>query len=65
MINYDESKRQLNLRKHGIDLAELEGAFDFPLVDHRGHPLRLWRAAPEKPGAMARAGRRPDLDPTR
>jgi len=40
MITYDESKRQLNLRKHGIDLAELEGAFDFPLVDHRGHPLR-------------------------
>ena len=32
MITYDESKRQLNLRKHGIDLAELEGAFDFPLV---------------------------------
>ena len=32
MITYYESKRQLNLRKHGIDLAVLEVAFDFPLV---------------------------------
>ena len=28
MITWDESKRRLNLRKHGIDLAELEEVFD-------------------------------------
>ena len=32
MITYDETKRLINLSKHGIDLAELEGAFDFPIV---------------------------------
>jgi uncharacterized DUF497 family protein len=28
MITWDESKRRLNLRKHKIDLAELEPVFD-------------------------------------
>lgn len=32
MITWDEPKRKLNLRKHGIDLAELESAFDSPMV---------------------------------
>ena len=32
MISWEESKRRLNLKKHGIDLAELESAFDFPMV---------------------------------
>lgn len=31
-ITWDESKRVENLAKHGIDLAELEGTFDFPMV---------------------------------
>ena len=30
-ISYDEAKRQANLAKHGIDLAECESIFDFPL----------------------------------
>ena len=32
MISYDETKRQSNLRKHGIDLADCEAAFDAPLL---------------------------------
>ena len=32
MITWDESKQKLNLKKHGIDLAGLESAFDFPMV---------------------------------
>ena len=32
MISWEESKRRLNLKKHGIDLAELESAFDSPMV---------------------------------
>ena len=32
MITWDESKRRLNLREHKIDLAELESAFDNPMV---------------------------------
>ena len=32
MITWDESKRRLNLGKHKIDLAELETAFDNPMV---------------------------------
>lgn len=32
MITWDEPKRKLNLKKHRIDLAELESAFDFPMV---------------------------------
>jgi uncharacterized DUF497 family protein len=32
MISWDESKRRLNLRKHRVDLAELEPVFDLPMV---------------------------------
>jgi uncharacterized DUF497 family protein len=32
MITWDESKRRENLSKHGIDLADLEPAFDNPMV---------------------------------
>ena len=32
MIIYDETKRQSNLRKHGIDLADCEPVFDAPLL---------------------------------
>ena len=30
-ISYDEAKRQANLAKHGIDLAECEAVFDHPI----------------------------------
>ena len=32
MITWDESKRRENLRRHRIDLADLESTFDFPMV---------------------------------
>ena len=32
MITWDESKRRLNLRKHGIDFVEAEDIFDGPMV---------------------------------
>ncbi|HAO33693.1 MAG TPA: BrnT family toxin [Candidatus Competibacter sp.] len=32
MITWDESKRQANIRKHGIDFAGCEAIFDAPLV---------------------------------
>jgi uncharacterized DUF497 family protein len=32
MITFDETKRQINLAKHGIDLADCESIFDFPMV---------------------------------
>ncbi len=32
MITWDESKRKINLRRHGIDLSLLESVFDFPMV---------------------------------
>ena len=32
MISWDEPKRKINLKKHNIDLAELESAFDFPML---------------------------------
>ena len=32
MITWNETKRRENLRKHRIDLAELEPVFDFPMV---------------------------------
>ena len=32
MITWDESKRKLNLRKHGIDFREGEEIFDGPMV---------------------------------
>lgn len=46
MITWDEPKRRENLRKHRIDLSELEGVFDLPMItveddrDHYGE-LRL------------------------
>ena len=53
MITWDERKRRLNLKKHNIDLAELESAFDSPMItveDDRedyGEPrlqsLAMWR----------------------
>ena len=32
MITWDESKRRLNLKKHKIDIAEVESAFDAPMI---------------------------------
>ena len=32
MITWDESKRRENIRKHKIDLAELEPVFDHPMI---------------------------------
>jgi len=32
MITWDEPKRRTNLRKHKIDLAELEPVFDLPMI---------------------------------
>lgn len=32
MFTWDESKRRLNLRKHGIDFREAEEIFDAPTV---------------------------------
>ena len=32
MITWDEPKCRENLRKHGIDLAELEPVFDSPMI---------------------------------
>lgn len=32
MITWDEPKRRTNLKKHKIDLAELESVFDFPMI---------------------------------
>lgn len=32
MIAWDETKRQKNLKLHGIDLAELECLFDFAML---------------------------------
>ena len=32
MISYDDNKRQINLKKHGIDLAECVGIFDYPMI---------------------------------
>ena len=53
MITWDEPKRQLTLKKHGIDLAELESAFDTPMVtveddrqaygELRLQSLAMWR----------------------
>lgn len=31
-ISYNEAKRQANLAKHGIDLAECAPIFDFPML---------------------------------
>jgi uncharacterized DUF497 family protein len=32
VITFDEAKRAINLAKHGIDLAECESVFDWPMV---------------------------------
>ena len=32
MITWDETKRRLNLKKHKIDIAEVESAFDSPMI---------------------------------
>lgn len=32
MISYDENKRQTNLKKHNIDLAECAAVFDYPMI---------------------------------
>ena len=32
MISWDDAKRRENLRKHWIDLAELEPVFDYPMI---------------------------------
>ena len=32
MVTSDPSKRKANLAKHGIDLAQCESVFDFPLL---------------------------------
>ena len=32
MITWDETKRQINLRKHKIDLADLESVFSHPMI---------------------------------
>jgi uncharacterized protein len=32
MITWDEPKRRENIRKHRIDLAELEPVFDHPMI---------------------------------
>jgi uncharacterized protein len=47
MISWDEAKRRDNLRRHRIDLAELELVFDAPMVtveDNRERygELRAW-----------------------
>jgi uncharacterized protein len=31
-MSYDPAKRRLNLRRHGIDLAECDGVFDKPML---------------------------------
>ena len=53
MITWDEPKRKINLRKHQIDLAVLESAFDFPMTtveddreaygELRLQSLAMWR----------------------
>jgi uncharacterized DUF497 family protein len=32
VITWDEPKRQINLRRHKIDLAEVESVFDGPVI---------------------------------
>ncbi|MFI3155556.1 MAG: BrnT family toxin [Methylococcaceae bacterium] len=32
MISYDDNKRQINLKKHGIDLAECVSIFDHLMI---------------------------------
>jgi uncharacterized DUF497 family protein len=32
MVTFDENKRLINMGKHGIDLADVESVFDWPMV---------------------------------
>ena len=32
MITWDEPKRRENIKKHGLDLADLESVFDQPMI---------------------------------
>ena len=32
MVTFDEAKREANIKKHGIDLAQCDCVFDFPLL---------------------------------
>ena len=53
MITWDEAKRRENVRKHRIDLAELDSIFDSPMItveddrERYGEPrfqsLAMWR----------------------
>jgi hypothetical protein len=53
MISWDDHKRKANIRKHGIDLADLEDAFNFPMItveddreiygELRLQSLAMWR----------------------
>ena len=53
MISWDESKRRANLKKHKIDIAELDDAFDSPMStdeddredygEQRLQSLAFWR----------------------
>jgi uncharacterized DUF497 family protein len=44
-MSYAPAKRKLNLRKHGIDLAECEGVFDEPMLTREDDREGVWRAA--------------------
>ena len=53
MVAWDESKRRINLKKHKIDIAELDSAFDSPMSteeddrddygEQRLQSLAFWR----------------------
>lgn len=53
MISWDDRKRRSNLAKHGIDVAELESVFDWPMItveddserydEVRLQSLAMWR----------------------
>ena len=55
MITWDERKRRENIRKHRIDLADLEPVFDYPMItvedsrerygELRLQSLGMWRDA--------------------
>ena len=40
MITWDESKRRENLRKHKVNLAELESVFVYPMITVEDDRLR-------------------------
>ena len=68
MITWDEPKRTTNLKKHGINLADLESAFDFPMVtveddrevygELRLQSLAMWRGRVYLSGVDRAARRR-------